>query len=270
MMFAIAGGLVSGEFCVCIVFSGLWGRHWLAGFAAATGLASIGLFFLLVGQVGYTYWVDHQYVVEAFFPLFFVAPVVFLSSITLLGFRLLGGWRITRQMEAPSGVSMSIADLVVCTTFVAALLTFCRASMGYMEVPVSSYLATIGWIGAVYCFASLVALVPTIWILFRDHNQRVMKLSGLIAIDCFLFGAASLGVNRWVPLGPRLPAGTVFALTMIWLIVAFGYTIVGLKLLRLGGFRLHVRRDADVHKSDRAGAQEVAQVPPVQRCTAAQ
>ena len=249
LAFASVWGLIVGEFCLAIVIGGLWGRHWLTGYVAATCLATVGWLTMAAGQVLGTLWEYRYYDGSLFAGAFCVPPLIFLSSLTLLAFRVFDGWRLTRDVRTPRYASLSIADFVVCTAFIAALIMFLRTTWGLIDWPMENFYQPIVVFAPTSCFVSLVAVVPTVWILFRSENRIRTKLGTLVPIVCCSAGAIVVAFNQFA--GPtKYPVLLVFASAIICVASAFGCTVTGLRLLQLAGFRLHTRSDAKSANDD--------------------
>ena len=244
MAFSAVLGVMVGEFCFAIVICGLWGRHWLSGYIAATCLATVGWLTLAAGQVFGNLWEFGYYDGSMFAGTLCVPPLIFLSSLTLLAFRAFSGWRLTRELQTPRQASLSIADLIVCTAFVAALIMFSRTTwgLGLADWPVENFYMPIAFASPASFVASLIAVAPAVWILFRSKHAARLKLGVLVAVVSVATAVIVVAINQFI--GPLNPVLLVFPSAMICVASAFGYVVTSLRLLRRAGYRLHTQDDA--------------------------
>ncbi len=243
----IAGiGSLSGQACLMAVLGGLFGRSWISGYAIAALLAAVGVGLLLAGEelsMSLTYAVAPRHWHMVIMTMLLAPLFVMAVSVPTLAMRLYCGWRLTRdEMTSPPQRSIGLEDLFIGTAIVAAGLVLTLAARELGEMRASEF-----WIPGAVCFtvmaaASLIIVLPTLWVAFRIENSllRLVMFASMAVGFSGLVVVAVVVTNYVMSRG----GGSVFdpfetaLYTTAWMISAATTFLVGLSLLKAVGFKL--------------------------------
>ena len=230
--------VMSGEFCIAIVVCGFWGRTWLEGYAAALLLNIFGFCFIFAGKLADD-WLDGiaPYISMEHLSLCDVPAIILLSSIAPLLFRVLGGWRLTHRGGSLPNSTLGITDLINATALVASLLMLGRTVLEYSEQSISEYWLGLAAPSLFFSFAGLIAIVPTVWLVFRVTQRRALKLIAM-GISLAILAGCVTAVAGQLTTTSASPSFKDFILFTAGTMIAFVYLVVGLTALRITGLQL--------------------------------
>ncbi len=245
-------GCLSAQACLMAVLGGLIGKSWVSGFSIAALLSAMGIGLLLTGEelsMWFAYGVSPRHwqmvvMVMLGAPLFVLAV-----STPTLAMRQFYCWTLTRDERVRlSSRAIGLEDLFIGTAIVAAGLVLAVAGREIGEMQTKQFWLPIAICYSVMASASLVIVLPTVWVAFRVEKlqRRILLFAILSVVFTSVVVSSTLVVNYWMPPGGILVnlLETAFYST-VWMIAAAMTFLSGLSLLRFVGFRLTRRLDSE-------------------------
>ncbi|MEM8734651.1 MAG: hypothetical protein AAGG44_10540, partial [Planctomycetota bacterium] len=244
MIMTVFVGSLAGEACFVAVLTGLWGRSWVGGYMLSIALAAI-LTLACVAAMSITQYIRFGITPEYYELLapILMCPILLLgAAIPLLIARAVFGWQLTRNdqvfVHATSG---GISELLTTTAIVAAAIMCVQSIDGFIPGSTREILFIVLVVCSILAFASLISVIPAVWLFFRTRNplKRLLVMSALAGLAISISVAGALIAN--------LPVfGVTFGLaTRQVLFYSTGmplagsaYFIAGLYALHLSGYRL--------------------------------
>ena len=225
-----------GEFCIALVVCGLCGQTWLEGYAAACLLGIIGWSFVSIGEFADRWLFRSNFNISIrFSDICDIPRTILFSSVGLLLFRALGGWRLSRPGSPPSK-ALDINDLIIGTSLVALLVMLGRTVQVYNEQTTTEYWFRATMTALFFALTGLVAIVPTVWIVFRATRLRALKLVATGVSISILSGVVTASVGMLT--GPSFDSIQDSVFAAAGTLIAFNYLVIGLTALRKTGLQL--------------------------------
>lgn len=266
-------GSILGSICVLCAFSGLWGRSWLTGYILASLLTTAGCVSFLLGEELRFNWQYQRFLLlyedrwsELLIPAFF-CPLFALAGIApLLLLRGWAGWQLTRPGEPTfARHSSGVEELLIGTTVVSAALMIARSGAGLWEIPGSEFWLPLAIFCLIIATASLIGVVPAVWISTRVTAVRRRRLF-LLGIAAVVIALASVGtlVANWI-IGFSAPTGNSPLQSLFYGVVtsvpACAIFLFGLLVIRISGYQFHAPEL--VHSTDAGSVTRLASSSPL-------
>lgn len=183
---------MAGQILLAAVIGGLFGRCWLTGVIAATALAVVAAFNVLMGQS--VQYMTVMYLNGVLWMAFAIPIVVLSAAAPLLCGRIVHGWRLVREpnpLTRRRGVGLE--ELFTVTAAIAAILFLFRVPPMAWDIPSYPYFGTTLSICAVLFAINLIFTLPAVYFAFRIEpwRKRWLSLAALAVGGSLCFGVLS-------------------------------------------------------------------------------
>ncbi len=244
-------GSVIGQACIICLLGGLWGRSWLSGYMLAVALATIGTFLFMLGEeLTYRSQFDLSRRLIPIFAGTLVVPAFVLAGVSpMLFFRGRYGWRLTRRNEEGNKAqNWGVEELLIGTAVTAAAINVATSASKILQVPPYQILMGLGIFSLVIAAASLMGVIPAVWILFRidDRKRRIAFLGLMIGVTILLTVITTVLVNVVIQASssaapgrgtvPPLSEAVLYALGLS--IFSAIMCLAGMTAIKLSGYQL--------------------------------
>ena len=198
---ALMIGSIVGQACFVSLIGGFMGRTWLSGYVFAVVLASMGVFLSLMGEELDSYFRYQEREIRLSripAPLLLVPAFVLAAATPLLVFRGLFGWRLTRTKEIGyKPQNWGVEELLIGTAITASCLIVATSAAEIAQAPTLQFLLPLGVFCCTVAAASLLGVVPAVWISFRTTSwrRRFWLMGPFVGIVVLLTMSISVLVN---------------------------------------------------------------------------